>query len=537
MKVRFAVFAVLGVALALYLVMHVGWRAVLSAGIAVGWGGFALLCVYALAITLLQGAAWHVLLPGTSVSGPWVFIRARMVRDAAAEVLPFSQFGGMALGVRTAILLGVSSALACASMIVDVTTEMVAQLAYLAVAVAILMVRAPQGPLAASLLSVSVGVLVAAAIAAGLFMALQRYAQQITAALSARLLRGAGQMATAIGAAFAAIYRAPARVAFSAALHFSAWILNGFGAWIAFRLIGAHVDLLAVIAIESFMYAARSAAPIVPNALGVQEAAYAFLAPLFGVGAELALGVSLVKRARDIAIGVPVLLIWQAAESRRALAESQVLADSGAALRAGAPSSAWLRSAVLALDRHLRQRQGVYEYSLHPQCLFRLQLARAEDTLVFADGTSVRPGSPVLALHLWNERVPVMGHAGPTLAWARRTDRAIHASLRELAWHLEAQPSLKDISAICADMRVTGRAQAERFARLMAHYGFEAASDIDPRSRLHRLGDAILIIMLVLATNPRAIRTSVLRHRNKRIIVSRAALEHRYAAVRVSVRA
>ncbi len=61
----------------------------------------------------------------------------------------------------------------------------------------------------------------------------------------------------------------------------------------------------------------RSAAFIVPNALGVQEGAYAVLAPLFGVGAEFGLAVSLLKRARDIAIGVPVLLIWQAVEGRR----------------------------------------------------------------------------------------------------------------------------------------------------------------------------------------------------------------------------
>ena len=73
-------------------------------------------------------------------------------------------------------------------------------------------------------------------------------------------------------------------------------------------------------AIESLVCAARSAAAIVPNALGVQEAAYAVLAPLFGVGAEFGLAVSLLKRARDIAVGVPILLLWQFVEGHRALA-------------------------------------------------------------------------------------------------------------------------------------------------------------------------------------------------------------------------
>jgi hypothetical protein len=50
---------------------------------------------------------------------------------------------------------------------------------------------------------------------------------------------------------------------------------------------------------------------------GVQEAGYAGLGAIFGVPPELSLGVSLVRRARDIAVGVPVLLIWQTFEARR----------------------------------------------------------------------------------------------------------------------------------------------------------------------------------------------------------------------------
>ena len=47
-----------------------------------------------------------------------------------------------------------------------------------------------------------------------------------------------------------------------------------------------------MIAIESLVGAAKSAAALVPNALGVQEAGYAALAPLFGIGPEFGLAVS-----------------------------------------------------------------------------------------------------------------------------------------------------------------------------------------------------------------------------------------------------
>ena len=320
MKLRVTVIAALGVALALYLVMFVGFTAVFSAAAAIGWSGFAVLCLYTAALFVLLGMAWYVLQPAPDRAAAGVFVRARMVRDAATEVLPFSQLGGIVLGARAAILQGVAPALAFASTVVDVTTELLAQIAFIALGLAILSTHAPRSAYAASLTKVSLIGLVLAAVGGALFLALQRYGHWMTGKLATRLLRGAGAATAAVAASFDAIYRSPVRVGLSAALHLASWIASAIGTWIAFRLIGAHVGLAAVIAIESLISAARSAAVFVPNALGAQEAAYAVLAPLFGVGAEFGLAVSLIKRARDIAVGVPLLLIWQGVEGQRALA-------------------------------------------------------------------------------------------------------------------------------------------------------------------------------------------------------------------------
>jgi uncharacterized membrane protein YbhN (UPF0104 family) len=110
-------------------------------------------------------------------------------------------------------------------------------------------------------------------------------------------------------------------------LHFCGWIAGAIGTWIALRLIHVPVDIVSVIALDSLVYGVRSLAFFVPNALGVQEAAYALLAPLVGVGKEFALAVSLIKRARDIAVGIPILLVWQLIEGRRALAKRGQAAD------------------------------------------------------------------------------------------------------------------------------------------------------------------------------------------------------------------
>jgi putative membrane protein len=320
MKLRLVIIAALGAALALYLVKYVGWSGVLAAAAALGWRGFAIVCLYSLALFVLLGTAWYVLMPHSLRTGVGVFVWARMVRDAAAEVLPFSQVGGIVLGGRAAILHGVARPLAFASMIVDVTTELLAQIAYVALGIAILSTHTPRTGATASLTTVlEIGV-VLGAIGGMAFIALQRYGQWMTGKLAARLMPAAAAAAAAVTSRIDAIYGSPGRVGLSAALHFAGWMASALGAWIAFRLIGAHVDLASVIAIESLVYAARSAAFVVPNALGVQEAAYAVLAPLFGVGADIGLAVSLLKRARDVAVGVPILLVWQGVESRRAIA-------------------------------------------------------------------------------------------------------------------------------------------------------------------------------------------------------------------------
>ena len=311
MKVRIILIAARGLCLAAYLVLHVGFTAVLSAAAEVGWVGFGVLCLYALALFPLLGASWFVLLPDASAT-LWVFVWARMVREAASDVLPFSQVGGIVLGARTAIRHGVAGPVAFASTIVDVTSEALAQIGYVAVGFVILSAGVPRSSAAAGLTKTFAVGLILAVLAGVVLVFLQRYGHRVTGKLAARLVPGAAASAEAVADALDAIYRSRPRIALSSAMHLIGWLANGAGTWIAFRLIGVRIDVPSVIAIESLVGAAKSAAALVPNALGVQEASYAALAPLFGIGPEFGLAVSLLRRGRDIAIGAPVLLMSQA---------------------------------------------------------------------------------------------------------------------------------------------------------------------------------------------------------------------------------
>jgi hypothetical protein len=185
---------------------------------------------------------------------------------------------------------------------------------------------------------------------------------------------------------------------------------------------------------------------------------------------------------------------------------------------------------VFGLDGWLRRRNGVYEYSAHPQCLFRIQCVRVEEAIELADDTSLAPGSRALALHFWNEHMPTIRAGGPSVAWARKLDRTVRNSLCELTRYLAMEPGLQDVHAIYGDMLVTDARQGAQLARIAARYGFETrAGKEDGPGLLHRIGDGVFNMMLVAAINPLALRGAFFRYRNVRLYLSRAVLTKRFA--------
>jgi putative membrane protein len=100
-------------------------------------------------------------------------------------------------------------------------------------------------------------------------------------------------------------------------LHLTCWVASALEVWIALRLAGRALDFAAVLVIESLLYAIRTVAFAIPNAVGVQEGAYILLGGAFGLTPDMAIALSLLKRVRDLAIGLPALGAWQALEGGR----------------------------------------------------------------------------------------------------------------------------------------------------------------------------------------------------------------------------
>ncbi len=311
----------LGTALAVVLVARAELSGILAAFAKLGLSGFAVIVALHVSVIIVMGFAWSRL-GGASFSA---FLRARLLRDSAAEVLPLSQIGGFVLGGRALVLSGVSAVRASATTIVDVTAELVAQMAYTALGLTLLSVLHPGSEIAGP----ARAAVVAMVVLGGGFVLVQARGAGPAVRMVLRLARMIGllgehephEAARALQRELTQLHIAPWRLLDCTLWHLLCWCLVGVETWLLCRLLGAPIGLGAALVIDSLISGLRSAAFMVPQALGVQEGGYMLLGALFGLTPEVALALSLVRRARDLVIGAPVLLIWQITEGRRVLSQ------------------------------------------------------------------------------------------------------------------------------------------------------------------------------------------------------------------------
>jgi putative membrane protein len=316
-KIGMALALLAGAIAAVYLIWSIGFDPVFAAVARAGIGGLALLCLFALVVFVSLAFAWSLLLPPAQRRPVRDFYIARLVRDSLAEISPFSPVGGMVAAARLMVLKGMSGAYAAASVAADATTEAMAQVAFLAFGLGVGFTQfrhmEGSGPVTEAMLAV----LLLAVPGIALLIFLQKRGAGFAERLARRFFPQM-QAGVSFHQAIEELYESRSRLAASSALHLLAWIGAGVGTYIAFRLVGGRIGFLNAVALEALLCTLRSIAAPVPAAIGVQEWGYALLAPLFGLPAEMGVAVSLLKRAREIVLGVPALLYWQTVEGRAA---------------------------------------------------------------------------------------------------------------------------------------------------------------------------------------------------------------------------
>lgn len=317
MKKLSLVLALAGLALTTLLIGWSGAGRVFAGVLRAGWGGFGLYVAWQCLMFLPLGLAWDTIAGGREGQPLPVFVWGRMVRDAACNALPFSQLGGFVIGGRAVMLGGVSWVLATGSTVLDVTAEFLAEVAFAGIGLGVVVLHDPHTTLR---LPIEIG-LAAAVAAGGVFIWMQRGANSLFARIGGRIaagrFAGTAERLDALGRELAALHARTGRLAASFLLHLLGWMMSGVGTFIAYRALGVRVPFEVALAIEALLSAISAATFLVPAGIGVQEASYAGLGAIFGLPVDVSLSVSLLRRARDLTLGVPILLAWQGWEMRR----------------------------------------------------------------------------------------------------------------------------------------------------------------------------------------------------------------------------
>ena len=331
-KTRLAVVvaALCGAALAAYLVADAGAPAVLAALQSAGWLTLAAVSVAHLVPTLLRGVSWRILFGAEGHVG-WIdFTWARWVREAVDNILPILAVSGVLAGTR--VLFARGEHRAGASAVVDLTSELLGQVAFGLLGLALLLALRPDDPrvlwaaLGMAIITLAFLGFLAAQLG-GLFRFLGRAIDRIWRGRDAS--GSSGPRAELFHDHIQSFYEHRARFIGSVVVHFAGWVASALEVWLALWLMGSALAVTEALVIESLIFALRSVSFFVPWSAGIQESGYVVVGAIFGLSAEVALAVSLLKRGRDLILGVPVVLAWQISEGHGMLRRwaGETLAD------------------------------------------------------------------------------------------------------------------------------------------------------------------------------------------------------------------
>ncbi|MEI7606827.1 MAG: lysylphosphatidylglycerol synthase domain-containing protein [Rhodospirillaceae bacterium] len=275
-------------------------------------GGWALLLVplFHLLPILATTLAWRSLLLEQGWSLPiWHLIWYRWLADSVNALLPVAQVGGELVRGHLATRSGITGPVAAASIIVDLTLGLTSLVVFILGALALCIGGATAPAIENMIAPVALFTLMIAS-----FYHVQR--SDLPVKLAHFMERQAGGSAWELisgGAAslnheLKALYAKPSVMVVSASWRLLAWLMGALEMGLALLLLGHAIGLRQALIFEGVSQVFRNIGFAIPGALGVQEGGMIAAGSLIGLGPELALTVSLVKRMRDLVLGAPALL-------------------------------------------------------------------------------------------------------------------------------------------------------------------------------------------------------------------------------------
>ncbi len=166
---------------------------------------------------------------------------------------------------------------------------------------------------------------------------------------------------------------------------------------------------------------------------------------------------------------------------------------------------AFPRTVLRRFDDWLSRVEGVQAFTTEPGVILRLQAAVAAWDIPLPDHR-VPAGSPVLVLHFWNERIPLIAPQGASLVWALHFQRQLLFSLKAVALHLRATASLNDVQAVGGVIAQVHTTIPDGGHLLLERLGFHVLPYHRPAGKFGEFWENSYTWLLMWTYNPASLR-------------------------------
>lgn len=247
-----------------------------------------------------------------------MLVRVRWIADSVNGLLPVPHLGELLRAELVRRTNGGGEA--AASVVVDITLGIATEVVFTALGLALFSALLPPGSglLRGLLLALALLVLAGATFyllqRAGLFALAARLARRWSATARRRIELAD---AHALDGRIRTLYGRRSDLLLAALWRLFGWVAGAGEAWLALAGLGHPVSFGEAIMLESLSHAARTAAFAIPGGLGVQDGALLLLCAQLGLGPEMGLALSLTKRCRELALGLPGLVAAYLTQAHR----------------------------------------------------------------------------------------------------------------------------------------------------------------------------------------------------------------------------
>lgn len=319
MQIRKTVYITTAAGLALFiaLIMREGVQNILSVLSLAGWSLLGVVG-FRIAPIILDSIGWSSLITKKNRVSRMALFQARWVAESFNTLLPVAQVGGHVIRAKMLSRQGVPTMEAAANVMVDFTLGTATQFIFILMGGVLLFnARGGGGETTGFLLGMAIAFFLLLVFymtqRAGFFSHSAQFIQRIIRHRElVSLVGGAKTLDQKIGD----VYQRHRDLLICAVFRLLAWITKSGEILLALYLLGFPVTFSEALIMESLSTAVASAAFIVPGALGVREGGIVIIGNLIGLTPEVSLALALIKRAREVIVGIPGLLTWLIAEGR-----------------------------------------------------------------------------------------------------------------------------------------------------------------------------------------------------------------------------